>query len=238
MLKTIFRSAFSLVFPLNCELCGRFLASHEHGPVCTVCKRRVVLIAPPHCTGCGRTTFDDTELCGNCLGEKFYFDRAYSSVLYGSDMKELVHRFKFGGKRFLAPFFCETMEKFALLYLKTIPWDTIVPVPMTRKREGERGFNQARVLSGRLAGKFAKPHAPRALRCLASEKSQAALGRSERKTNAEGRFFVKDRSAVEQRDILLIDDILTTGQTGSACAKALKDAGANSVTLFTFARGA
>lgn len=237
MLKTVSRALFSLVFPLDCEWCGQMLSSREKAVVCLACERRVSLIKPPHCSGCGRTAFDEGDLCGHCFNDSLHFDRAYGCVLYESGMKKLLHGFKFGGKKFLAPFFCQIMERFAESYLSPRAWDVVIPVPMTRKKKNERGFNQAEVLSRALAKKFSKPHDTRTLYCRPSERAQARLTKSERKVNARGRFFVKNASVAAKGHILLVDDILTTGQTGSACAQALKEAGASSVTLFALARG-
>ena len=237
MLKTISRTLFSLVFPLHCELCGRLLPSRESAGVCPSCEGRIALIASPHCPGCGRTSLGESERCARCRDEKFHFDRAYACTFYESGVKEILHGFKFGRKRFLAAFLSKIMTKFTQRHLKDGSWDLVVPVPMDKKKEFERGFNQSRVLSAALAKKLALPHQPGVLRCSPSEKPQAFLNKSERRRNVQGRFFVNEAARVTSRNILLVDDILTTGQTASACARALKDAGANSVTVLAFARG-
>ena len=237
MLKTISRTILSLVFPLHCELCGALAESPENAGVCPTCEKLVRLIEAPHCPGCGRTGLNDQEACGRCRDEKFHFDRAYACVFYESGMKELLHGFKFGRKRFLAAFLSGIMAEFTRRHLKDSSWDLVVPVPMDKKKEFERGFNQSRVLSTALAKKFAWTHGPGILGSTPSGTPQASLKKTERKKNVRGRFFVQDTAGVASKNILLVDDILTTGQTASACAKALKDAGARSVTVLAFARG-
>jgi competence protein ComFC len=237
MLKTISRTFFSLVFPLSCEFCGKLVESRENAGVCAPCESRIRRIAPPHCPGCGRTCLSATGRCESCSDEKFHFDRAYACVAYESGIKEIVHGFKFGRKRFLAPFLTRILTGFVHENLAASAWDLVVPVPMDRKRENERGFNQSKLLSRSLAQKLELLHGNDVLGCVPSERPQAFLNRSERKANAQGRFFVKKRLEVHSRNILLVDDILTTGQTASACAQVLKEAGARSVTVLALARG-
>ena len=177
------------------------------------------------------------EICGRCADEKFHFDRAYACVFYESGMKEILHGFKFGRKRFLAAFLSRVMAKFMRQHLADSSWDLVVPVPMDKKKEFGRGFNQSRILSAALAKKFSLAHGPATLGCAPSRTPQAFLKKTERRKNVQGRFFVRDAAEAASKDILLIDDILTTGQTASACAKTLKDAGARSVTVLAFARG-
>jgi ComF family protein len=237
MLKTIGRALRSLLFPSHCEFCGVFIPSHEPGPVCTPCLDKVLLIAAPHCPFCGRTTFSEDRRCGLCGDQLFGFDQAFACVIYADEMKKMLHRFKFGKKRYLTPFFSEIMARFAKKHLSGRGGD-VVPVPMDRRRRLQRGFNPSELIAGRLAASLGRAYLPSALDCAASKVPQSLLGKNERQSNVRDRFFVKKRGAVEGRDILLVDDILTTGNTASACAKALKDAGARSVTVLTFARGA
>ena len=238
MLETISKTLLSLVFPLHCQLCGELLPSEKTGGVCLSCERSVPLILPPHCPRCGRTVPFENENCGHCSDERFAFDRAFACVLYDAPAKELLHRFKFGRKRYLLPFFSERMIRFASRYLTPETWDWVLPVPMHPKTKFERGFNQSELLSSALAGHFGRPHSSRILSCRLSERPQAALKKNDRKTNVRGLFFVKKPGEPRAKNVLLVDDILTTGQTASACAKALKGAGARTVTVLAFARGA
>ena len=237
MLNSISETLFSLVFPLSCELCGTLLGSRNPKGICRTCQNSISLIAPPYCVGCGRTVLTKDERCGRCSKESFYFDRAYACVYYDEKMKKLMHAFKFERRRFLMPFFVNVLDDFMQRYLSKIHWDLVVPVPMDSNHKRERGFNQAALFSTALAKKSSKPHAPQALGCRKAEIPQSFLKKSARKRNVEGRFFVKNPGLVASRHVLLVDNILTTGQTASACAKALKDAGAESVSVFTLARG-
>ena len=237
MLETLSRSVFSWVFPLQCQLCSSVLPSQNPTGICPSCQKTLRFIPAPHCRGCGRTVVTHAEKCERCLVETFHFDRAFACVFYESEIKNLLHCFKFARKKFLGRFFSEAMIKFAARHVPPASWDLAVPVPIDGFRKNERGFDQAKLLSLGLARKFFKPHESGALRCATHNRPQAFLGKKERRANARGRFFVPDPSKVAGRRILLIDDILTTGQTFSACAKALKAAGARAVTALAFARG-
>ena len=237
MLKTISEAVFSLVFPVSCELCGTLLPSGGALGVCRNCQNSIPLIAPPWCAGCGRNVLKGEALCAHCRNEHFHFDRAFACVYYDEKMKKLLHAFKFERRRSLLPFFKELFERFSQQYLPQAPWNLVVPVPMDEAHERERGFNQARLFSAMIAKKSGKAHAPQALSCRKAGSLQSSLSKSERKKNAADRFFVQKTEGIASAHILLVDDILTTGQTASACAKTLKAAGARTVSVLALARG-
>ncbi len=237
MLKSISETFLSLVFPLSCELCGALLPAHEPKGICLACQNTISLIAPPHCESCGRTVSKDSKRCRHCLKENFHFDRAYACVYYDEKMKKLLHAFKFERRRYLLPCFTNILGEFMEKYLSHVPWDLAVSVPMNSAHERERGFNQAKLFGAALAKKSGKPHAAQALGCRKAEIPQSSLKKSDRKQNVKDRFFLQKSPGVASSHVLLVDDILTTGQTASACAKVLKDAGARVVTLLALARG-
>lgn len=237
MLKTLSEAFFSLVFPLGCELCGTLLPSGASKGICQNCQKGISLIVPPHCERCGRHVLNDKELCGHCVHENFHFDRAFACVYYDDKMKKLLHAFKFERRRYLLPFFASLMNDFAHQHLFRSHWDRVVPVPMDGTHERERGFNQAKLLSSALAKKSGWSYAPETLGCRKVGAPQSSLKKSERKRNVADRFFVQKKAGAFSGHVLLVDDILTTGQTASACAKALKNAGAQTVSVFALARG-
>jgi ComF family protein len=119
----------------------------------------------------------------------------------------------------------------------------VVPVPLHRSKHTQRGFNQARALAREALGFLARSHpkwrlmlAPSALMRLRATESQAGLTPRMRRMNVRGAFSVSDPAAVEGKDVLVVDDILTTGATARAAAQALKKAGAKSVYVATLAR--
>ena len=233
--------ASSLVFPVECEICEALLPpSRSHG-ICEKCASDVRLIPAPHCPACGRNinfASGNVNKCAECFGETFHFDRAFACTLYDGTMKELLHAYKFRNRTLLKDFLSEIMVRFITLHLDPGVFDAFAAVPLDTAKKNTRGFNQSALVCSRVSKKFDKPDISQKLGREKSPFTQSLLKRSERKSNVQGRFFVKDLSMFSGKNILLMDDILTTGQTASECARVLKKAGARSVTVLALARGA
>jgi ComF family protein len=167
----------------------------------------------------------------------FHFDRAYACAPYEGKMKELLHAYKFGGRKYLANFFIKLMARFVENYLNKTDYEAILPVPVDAEKKRERGFNQSGLISAALARRLALSHLSGNLRRSRSSSPQSLLPREDRRSNIAGCFSVKDATAIKGKQLLLVDDILTTGYTASEAAHALKRAGARSVTVLACARG-
>ena len=207
-------------------------------PVCRACLTSPEpLSADYFCSRC-RTPFlnpyplDDEGRCGLCRRGFNGFDAAYTFGAYEGTLRELVHLFKYSGIRTLAKPLAEMM-------LPALPreerFDAIVPMPLYWFKRWQRGFNQARLLAeaiGRRTG-IAVLDAARRLRATAP---QAGLSNAERRRNVSGAFAVRKRAHLDGLRVLLVDDVFTTGATASACAAALKRAGAAHVSVLALAR--
>ena len=174
---------------------------------------------------------DEQGRCALCrLGHRG-FDAAYSFGFYEGTLRELIHLFKYSRIQTLA-------RPLGNLLAKALPreqnFDVIVPMPLHWRKRWQRGFNQAELLAREISR---RTHIPvrRLLRRVRNTSAQAGLTNAKRRLNVSGAFRAKDRS-LEGKRVLLVDDVLTTGATGAACARALKNAGARQVTLLTVAR--
>ena len=186
------------------------------------------------CVSC-RTPFqnayplDAEGRCALCRGGLRGFDAAYSFGAYEGPLRQLIHLFKYGRIKTLA-------RPLGSLLARALPrdesFDAVVPVPLSWRRRLQRGFNQAELLAKRLARTTGIP-VVRALRRVKATSTQAGLSNTARRRNVASAF--RSRSVAGQR-ILLIDDVMTTGSTATACAVALKRAGAKRVALLTVAR--
>jgi len=165
------------------------------------------------------------------------YDRAWACAYYDGVIKELLHTYKFEGRTALASFFSDMLERFMNAHLNAFEFDAFAGIPLDRIKENGRGFNQAARLAASVAAKRSKPDLSCFLGRLRSQRAQAESNRRQRAVNVQGRFFVKKTDAFKERRILLIDDILTTGFTASACSNALKNAGASAVYVLAVARG-
>ena len=150
--------------------------------------------------------------------------------------RELVHRLKYGDRTELALTLGRMMTQAGRELL--VDADLIVPVPLHRTRLWSRRFNQAAALAVVIARQAQLPFAPAALARVKRTRQQVGLTRPQRAENLQGAFRVSDamRPQIESQRILLIDDVLTTGSTANAAARALLRAGARDVDVLTFAR--
>ena len=236
--RAIPHGIFSWLFPDDCRICKRALTEWTRVPVCREC-----LAAPSpletefHCTSC-HTPFanafplDEHGVCAACRSGLPGFDRAASFGFYEGPLRGLIHLFKYSGMKPLA-------RPLGALLERAIPidqeFDAIVAVPLHWRKRWQRGFNQAELLAKQIAK---RRHVPliAALKRKRSTAVQATLASAGRRRNVAGAFEIRVKAEIAGRKILLIDDVMTTGATASACASVLKRAGATSVSLVTLAR--
>lgn len=160
------------------------------------------------------------------------FDAAYCFGAYEGTLRELIHLFKYSGMKPLG----RTLAGHLMLALpRDQQFDVAVPMPLHWRRQWQRGFNQSELLARAIARRWSIPM-KNAVRRTRATAAQAGLSNARRRENVAGAFRVKKTGQVEGRRVLLIDDVMTTGATASACALALKRAGAKSVTLLALAR--
>lgn len=189
------------------------------------------------CAGC-RAPFaspwalDGDGLCGLCRRGAQGYDAAYSYGFYGGTLRELIHLLKYGK---VEPLAGPLGRLLSLACPREQRFDVIVPVPMHWRRRWDRGFNQSESLARVLGKRLGLPVRNVAKR-RRSTPPQAGMTSARRRANVSGAFEIRDRNAVRGRRILLVDDVLTTGATAGACARALKQAGASFVAVITVAR--
>lgn len=174
----------------------------------------------------------EMNVCGTCAGAPPAFDWARAAGLYTGPLRDAVQRFKFGRRPALArPLAALVLEQCAAA---VPPAATFVPVPLARERERERGFNQAALVAERVARALGRPLSPRWLRRTRATVAQTELDAAARRANVRGAFVASPSAA--GADVVLVDDVLTTGATAGECARALRAAGARSVGVLTVAR--
>ena len=205
-------------------------------PVCAACLREPApLSAEFFCLNC-RTPFlnsfplDSQGRCMLCRNGQRGFDEAYCYGAYEGTLRKLIHLFKYSGMRRLA-------QPLGGLLADALPrdrqFDAVAAVPLHWRRRWQRGFNQSELLGKAIARRRGIP-VIKALRRGSATRAQAGLSNAQRRENVAGAFRARRRVAGLR--ILLIDDVMTTGATAGACARALKKAGARSVSLLALAR--
>ncbi len=240
MLRSFINGLIDLVYPKVCLACKKKLAvSSVDKIVCVECWEKINKNTPPFCRRCGRQLKDkrlERNICHDCVKKPFHFDRAFSACSYDGVIKELIREFKYKKKDYLGATLSRLMIEFIKEY--SLPMeviDYIVPVPLHETRIREREFNQAHVLSSHIASEFRKELLHDGLIRHRPTRIQAELGGEERFLNVKGSFSVKKPAAIKAKNILLVDDVLTTGATSSEAACALKKDGANIVFVLTLA---
>lgn len=196
------------------------------------------LVFPPRCEVCSRGSAE--SLCSECFSQiKFMKPQLgiYSVSAYDGVVRTALHRFKFQKKRGLA----EPLGILLVKYLSHAPdlkleeVDCIIPVPLHRKRQRQRGFNQAELLA-RVVSRYYEVPVISAIERVKNTHAQFDLPREKRSENVKGAFKVSQPKAVYNKRILLLDDIYTTGSTIGECARVLKTAGARRVEVLTLSR--
>jgi ComF family protein len=234
-------AALSFLYPEACQFCGEERATVVEGFIGADCRQNVKYIEAPFCVRCGlpfegeiTTSFE----CSNCREMKLQFSSARSVVAAQGMMLELIHRYKYQRAIWLEPFLAELLVRRAAPVLQTEKWDMIVPVPLHPLKRKEREFNQAERLARALGLASQIPVRPNLLCRVQQTRTQTQLSRPQRAANVNRAFACKkDSAALKGRRVVLIDDVLTTGATTSACAKVLRSNGASEVCVWTLARG-
>jgi ComF family protein len=198
---------------------------------------RIAFVEEPVCDGCGMPTeYAMPGRCPACEARPHVFGRARAACLYDEHSREPILQLKHADRTDLAPLFARWLSRAGATLIAEA--DAVVPVPLHRWRLLSRRYNQAAEVARRLAADNGLTYLPDALVRPRATASQGGRSASGRRRNVAGAFTVPPgrRRLIEGRRILLIDDVLTTGATADACARALKSAGAADVSLAVIAR--
>jgi ComF family protein len=246
--RSIADGAFSLLFP-DCRICGEPLVQASRLPVCQACRESIVPIEGNLCFICGERlitfsrSFSDAQAepapCGLCRRAAPKYSRAVAYGAFEDVLREMIHLLKYDRVLPAAKLLGNKLSH--ALQQTPAPnggeW-LLVPVPLHVSKLRQRGFNQAELIA-RAALKSRPVDATLNTKCLVRHREtipQAGLTRHQRRENLRGAFAVRDAGAVRGRNVLLVDDVFTTGTTISECARVLLRAGARSVSAVTVAR--
>lgn len=232
-------AVLELVYPPACLVCGAGLAPRAEADLCLDCERNIRRIEEPTCRRCGAELGPYTAssyACQTCRNLGLRFRRAHAAAHFTDTVRELILALKFRRDRLavrpLIQILLERAEELAL----GEQVDEVVPVPLHWFRRRRRGFNQSELFARAVADRLHRPVELESLRRVRPTAPQTQLGFAARQRNLAGAFRVGSPDAFAGKRILLVDDVLTSGATCSACAKALKEAGAKTVIVLTVAR--
>lgn len=231
-----------LIYPSNiyCISCGNIIDDSRPYSLCDVCVRTLRWANGRTCSRCGKLLQEDygSDLCTDCIDGEHVFQKGFTCVEYGSAERELMHQFKYKDKAYLGRKLAEIM--YDRIQPEKLDPDLILPVPMFRRKEKQRGYNQAAVLAASLSRYMGVPYERKLLVRRVDTEAMSGLGALGRRKNIQEVFAVPHDKMIRLtgKRLLLIDDIYTTGSTADACASVLLEAGAAEVFVFTFASGA
>jgi ComF family protein len=226
-----------LLLPPRCIVTGRIV--DRQGVIAHEAWQALSFIGAPFCACCG-TPFsfaaDAEQMCGACLAQLPYYEKARAALAYDDASRDMILRFKHADSLHAVHSFVPWLQRAGAEMLGEA--DLIVPVPLHRRRLWKRRYNQAAVLAQALGRAHAVAVMPDALVRTRATPPQGHMSRNERRKNVRNAFSVDPRRTgmVKDRRILLVDDVLTTGATVGECARALKKAGAASVSVLALAR--
>lgn len=238
---TLFRQTsqnlLNLVFPPHCVIC-----SQDGTLLCHACLEDFPRVLPPICLACGRST-NSAAVCPSCRQAPLAINGIRSVLVLENGARRAIHKFKYGNRPSLAAPLASFMADYWAA--SPLPADLIVAVPLHVARQRERGYNQAHLLASALGQMVGLPLGTNTLRRTRRTRVQVGLGPLERQVNVRDAFACQvpvgsqvsgqHWTTVEGRQILLVDDVCTTGATLEACTMALREAGAARVWGFTLA---
>jgi len=230
------RYATDLILPPICIHCHTPIAAHR--VLCPACWKDVDFITPPLCDRLGLPlphADGETALSTAALRDPPIFGRARAAARFNGVMRTLIHSFKYGDRHEASDMFAQMMRAAGAGLLEDA--DVLMPVPLHPRKLSQRRYNQAAILAGRLSRLARLPADMTSLRRVRRTPSQVGLSEAERQSNVANAFAIapKAEGRIAGKHILLVDDVITTGSTLSACARVLKEAGAAEVNCLAVA---
>lgn len=217
-MNNIINNILDTVYPPVCGFCGKLCKDY-------ICKKCIIKIKQY-----------EIKKKNNYTNKNMYFDEIYSIFRYEGTIRDLIIKYKFQNKPYLYKTFSKIIlkDEKACSFLKK--YDIIIPVPIYKKRKQQRGYNQTELISKEISKNLNIKIEKDVLTKNINTKAQSRLSKKDRKHNIKNAFKVKNLQKIENKNILIFDDIYTTGSTTNECAKVLKEAAIKKVGVLTIAK--
>jgi competence protein ComFC len=229
-----------IIFPQQaCCICREPGAFRTKKPWCDKCEESLALMQEclPICDKCGKYLKTGEGLCTECQKSPPLFDIARAVGPYDENYRIAIKVLKFMGRRHLAVRMGRMMARVVSEEPRFWPIDLIIPVPASVGHLKQRGFNQTEELGRQICREIRVKMDPSILKRVKETPSQRELSREEREKNLLCAFRVEENKKIYRKNLLLVDDVYTTGSTSKECTRTLLDAGAGRVCVITWATG-
>lgn len=205
--------------------------------ICDSCRKKIKKISEPRCKRCGRPIRSkEQEFCHDCQNKKHIYKEGMAVYLYKGEVRKAVHRMKFQNQRVYARIFGRLMAKEAEEKIQRWGAEAVIPVPMYRKKQRLRGYNQAELLAREITDQRNLPLICDLVLRVKNTKPQKELEGKDREENLKKAFIIT-KNDVKLRKILIVDDIYTTGSTVDAIAEVLKKSGVEEIYFLSLCIG-
>lgn len=236
VIRAITDVVLAVLYPSKCPFCGK-LTGKKAVTACGGCRKKLPFITGPRCFQCGKPVdTEEKEYCMDCARKKHGFTQGISLWSYDKSVKQAVYRFKYKNQRAYAGYFARELVR---QYGTQIRWwnaQAIIPVPIHRKRYGQRGYNQAELLARAISQYMQVPVQNNLIVRIKNTKPQKELNEKERQKNLKSAFKINE-NGVKLKKVIIVDDIYTTGSTVDVMTELLLSIGVTDVYVITLCIG-
>jgi len=239
--KDLLQTVLDFIYPRRCPICGD-IAIPRGELACEECRSVLKAISEPRCKKCSKPIEnEEKEYCLDCETKKHHYTKGFALWIYDSVMKKSLADFKFHGRQEYAAFYAEEFIKYYEQSFKQLALDVLVPIPIHKQKQLERGYNQAEILAKELGKKLNITVLSRLLQRDKNTLPQNKLNNKERLRNLEKAFSISQKEleaySMPIKKVMLVDDIYTTGSTMEACTNILLKSGVEEVYFFSVCIG-
>ncbi len=226
----------AMVYPARCPLCDDLMLPGEKKPCGDCLPLLEAGLQGNHCMRCGKFISTEEEYCGDCKRRQHDFDGGWGLLPYQKEYRQAMVRFKFHGRQEYGAFYGRFMAEHTVTLRNRWNPQVILPVPMHKRKEAMRGYNQAGLLAEYFSKSCGIPVRNDLIKRVGRTKPMKELNPNQRRANLRQAFTAKEEVQQYKR-VLLLDDIYTTGSTADALARILKEKGVKKVYILTLCTG-
>ena len=229
-------SLLEMVYPRKCLVCDELIDNESNNNICDKCFPKIVKVEGQLCNKCGKPLDNIREICYDCIRREPFFEQGRALWEYNDEIRESIFRFKYANRKDYGYSFAKEMHDY---YVKNIRWeiDIICCVPLHRKRLATRGYNQSHIIAEKLGKELKIKYYENLIHRCKNTIPQKDLSDIERIDNIKNAFSYNTSYKCDNKNILIVDDIYTTGSTINECSKVLLDNNINNVYFLTLAIG-